>query len=76
MIGCRVGSMQTSLHTGEPATNSVADLIVSDGREAPLRAREGMLHGKMGSTGTASWNIGGKPSIPQGQGVLEGTLVQ
>ena len=33
-----------------------------------------MLHGEMESIGTASQSIRGKSSIPQGQGVPEGTL--
>ena len=60
----------------QPTINRVTDLIVSDGGEAALGTREGVLHGEVCPTGTVGRVVRGQPSIPQDQGVPKGTLME
>ena len=62
-------------HFRQPAAYSVPYLVVPDGREPTLWAREGMLNCEVRSTGTMGRQVGWKPTILEGQGISEGSFV-
>ena len=76
VMGCRVGSMQTSLQTSESQLPTVSRTSLLDVGKATFGAGERVVHGKMCPTGTIVEDVGGLPTVPQSESIPESSLAE
>ena len=60
----------------KPITNRVSDFIVSDVGKATFGAGERVFHKKICPTGTIGGDVGGLPTVPQSESILERPLAE